>query len=394
MQLDGGVAHAQRDRLSNVRGLRPGCLAGRRVEIDLHAVELGGMFVEIARGEVGLLPARIDGIHALVVRTGGRIRADSRIRRRGVIAERLHAPERHDDLVAIQIKWRAVGQKVILCGSSDLLGRTHLDRGVGGDGKAADGSQRRIAEYALYPVAGAGKNVVLIFVDEGHHIAQREAAADGEARNHGDSDLDGAPGESVNCRRFERELEAHVFCRRARNQIEGQRGIEHPTARSSIHKNRNVDEAQGIGRHLKRKRVAGVDGRGRVVLGQRQHLERHLDLVLLVRRKLVMQPRVERLIGLRGLRPIAQAQIVLGQRGAQQLFVRCVAAGCHFIDKWLEQLHGLFEIVGAAGQYTAIQLRLLGWKLIELRGYSRVLVIGEEILNARVESEAARSSGL
>jgi len=52
-----------------------------------------------------------------------------------------------------------------------------------------------------------------------------------------------------------------------------------------------------------------------------------------------MQPRVERLISLRGLRPISQAQIVLGQRRAQQLFMRRVAAGRHLIDKRLEQLH-------------------------------------------------------
>ena len=54
----------------------------------------------------------------------------------------------------------------------------------------------------------------------------------------------------------------------------------------------------------------------------------------------------------------------------------------------------MFEIIGAIGQYAAIQLRLLRWKLIELCGYARVLVIGEEILDARVESQAARRSGL
>ena len=74
--------------------------------------------------------------------------------------------------------------------------------------------------------------------------------------------------------------------------------------------------------------------------------------------------------------------------------MRGVAAGRHRVDKRLQQLHGLLEIVGAIGQHAAIQLRLLGWKLIELRGYARVLVIGKEILHARVESEAARSSGL
>ena len=66
--------------------------------------------------------------------------------------------------------------------------------------------------------------------------------------------------------------------------------------------------------------------------------------------------------------------------------MRRVAAGRHLIDKRLQQLHGLLEIVGAVGQHAAIQLRLLGWKLIELRGYASVLVIGKEILDARVES--------
>ena len=266
----------------------------------------------------------------------------------------LNAPERHDDLVAIQIEWRAVGQKVVFFRSSDLLYRTHLDDVVGGDGEAANGGERRIAEHTFDLVAGAREGIVRVVEDEGRHIVKRQTATDGETRNHGNVNLDGPPGEGVNRRHLVRDFEADLFCRGARNEIERQRGIKHPTARSRIDKDRNIDEAQRIGGDLKPERVTGIDGRGRVVLGQRQHLERHLDLVLLVGRQLGMEAGIERLIGRGGLGPVAQAQVVLGQRRAQQLFVRRVAASRHRVNKRLQQLHRLLKIVGAVGQHAAI----------------------------------------
>ncbi len=82
---------------------------------------------------------------------------------------------------------------------------------------------------------------------------------------------------------------------------------------------------------------------------------------------------------MRGLGPVAEAQIVFGKRLAQQHFVSSVAAGGHLVDKRLEELDGLLEIVGAVGQDAAIELRLVRGQLIELRLHAKVLVIGEQV---------------
>ena len=60
----------------------------------------------------------------------------------------------------------------------------------------------------------------------------------------------------------------------------------------------------------------------------------------------------------------------------------------------VEQIDGLLEVVGAVGQDAAIELRLIGRKLVELRGHAKVLVIGEQVLQAGIGVEAARGSGL
>ncbi len=54
----------------------------------------------------------------------------------------------------------------------------------------------------------------------------------------------------------------------------------------------------------------------------------------------------------------------------------------------------MLQIVGAIGQNAAIELRLVGRQLIKLRLHASVLMIGEQVLQARVGVEAARGSGL
>ena len=156
--------------------------------------------------------------------------------------------------------------------------------------------------------------------------------------------------------------------RGAGDEVEGRGGVEHPTARARVDKDGNVGEAEGIFADLERERVAGLDGHGRVGLGQRQQLERHLDLVLLVGAELRVQAGVEGLVGLGGLGPVAEAQVVFGERLAQQLFVGRVAAGAHLIDERRRADRRIAEVVGAVGQNAAIELRLIGRKLVELRG--------------------------
>ena len=211
----------------------------------------------------------------------------------------LRAAQGDDDLIAVEKEGGAGDEQVVLRCGRDLFGGADLDGVVEGDGEAADGGQRGIAEDSLDLITAARKVKIRVVVDEGRHVAEGEPPADGEARNHGDVDLDGAAGEGVDSGGFIGDFEAGLFRGGARDEIEGRSGVEHPTARARVDKDGNVDEAEGIFADLERERVAGLDGRGRVVLGQRQHLERHLDLVLLVGAELGVEAGVEGLVGLR-----------------------------------------------------------------------------------------------
>ena len=68
-----------------------------------------------------------------------------------------------------------------------------------------------IAENAFDLIAAAREGIIRVVEDKGRHIAQGKAAADGEARNHGDVDLDGPAGEGVDGGGFVGDFEAGLF---------------------------------------------------------------------------------------------------------------------------------------------------------------------------------------
>jgi hypothetical protein len=64
-------------------------------------------------------------------------------------------------------------------------------------------------------------------------------------------------------------------------------------------------------------------------------------------------------VGRRGFGHLAAAQVVLGQRLAQQLFLGAVAAGCDFFNQRRQQFDGLFRVVVAVGQDASSRASLL-----------------------------------
>ena len=180
-----------------------------------------------------------------------------------------------------------------------------------------------------------GKEVVLVVKHKGRHVAEGDASAQGEAGNDGDVDLDGPPGERVNGGELVGDLEAGLFGQRAGNQVEGSGGVQHPTVRAGIHKDRNFGEAERVGAHLQLEGVAGLDRHGRVGRGQGQQLQRHLDPGLLVGVQIALEAGFECLIGLGCFAPVAAAEIILRQGLAQQLFMGGVAAGRDLIHQRL-----------------------------------------------------------
>ena len=98
--------------------------------------------------------------------------------------------------------------------------------------------------------------------------------------------------------------------------------------------------------------------------------------------------------GLAGFGPIAKAQVVFGERHAQQLLARLIAARCHLIHKRFKKLHRLLQLVCPVSENSAIKLRLIRWQICKLRLHANVLVIGEQVLHARFAIESAAGSRL
>ena len=107
--------------------------------------------------------------------------------------------------------------------------------------------------------------------------------------------------------------------------------------RTRVNKDGNIDKAERIVAHLKPERLAGIDRNRRIVFGQRQHLQRHLNFILLALGELGAKPRVKRLVCVAGLGPIAEAKVVFGERHAEQLFASGISARNHLIHERLEK---------------------------------------------------------
>jgi hypothetical protein len=270
-------------------------------------------------GKVGLLAAGIDDVHALLA----------------------SAPQSHNHLVAIEKEARAWRGRVVFDGLFRRLRRfegLYFNGGVGGDGEAAEGGERRIAEDSLDPVVRFREEVVRVFKDKGGHIAEGDASANGEAGNNRDADLDGTAGEGADGGKLIGDFEAGLFGQGAGDEVEGGGGVEHPTVRAGIDVDGKVGEAKRVAADLEQEGIVGLNGHGRVGGGQRQQLERHFDFVLLVGAQMALEAGFEGLIGLGGLGQIAGAEIVLGEGFAEEFFLGCITACGDLIDEGLEEL--------------------------------------------------------
>ncbi len=304
------------------------------------------------------------------------------------------AAKRDDHLVAVEIEARTAGEPVVFIRSRNLPLGPHKNCVVGVDGEAADRGERGITQNAFHLVAGLRKVIILVVVDKRRHVPQGEPAANGEAWHDRGMNLNGPAGQRGDRCCGAGDGQAGVPRGGTRNQIEGQSGIEHPVARARVDKHRNVDETERVFAHLKLERIARFDRCGRIAFNKREQLEWHLDRVLLIRGELVFQARFQRLIGCVSFAPFAQAQEVFCERPPQFLLVGGIAALRHLIDEWLEKLDRLLEIVRPVGENTLIELRLIRRHLPELRLDLRVLMIGKQILQARLGRETARGASL
>ena len=103
---------------------------------------------------------------------------------------------------------------------------------------------------------------------------------------------------------------------------------------------------------------------------------------------------MQALVLLRGLGEIAVAQVILRQSLARELLVDRIAAGRDLVHQRLQQLDRFLGIVIAIGENAAVELRLFGRQLVQLRLHAEVLVIGEQVLDARIARQPAAGAGV
>jgi len=93
-------------------------------------------------------------------------------------------------------------------------------------------------------------------------------------------------------------------------------------------------------------------------------------------------------------RHVAHAQIIFGQRMAQQFLFAGITARCYRIHKRLQKLDRTTRIVIAVGKNALVELRLLGSHLAELAFNAQKLMVRQQCFETSLIVQSTGNAGV